>query len=157
MTGCVDPPYFAAARLTIVTRGQEPPTITEAPRGTPRLEPLTRKQKKNQRALRRRSERRAKAQVLGSTTLKAVSMKKRRPGSTKHALKLPVDVASCGAATGPGWVGRSLRDLPQRSFTLEELKREYRVRCFEWDGRYVPAFIATNLCSPDVQDTPPAP
>ena len=113
---------------------------TPQPQGTFEHEPLTRKQKKNQRARRRRSEARAKAQVLGSTTLKAISLKKRRPGSTKHALKLSFDVMSCGAATGPGWVGRPLRDLPRRVFTLMDLKRDYGVTCFEWDGRYVTTF-----------------
>jgi hypothetical protein len=124
---------------------QEPPKTTETPQGAP--ESLTRKQKKTERARRRRSEARAKAQVLGSTTLKAISLKKRRPGSIKHALKLPFDVMSCGAATGPGWVGRSLRDLPQRAFTLMELKRQYGVKCFEWDGRYVTTFFAAHFCS----------
>jgi hypothetical protein len=136
---------------------QELPMITETRQGTPELEPLKRRQKKDQRARRRRSEARAKAQVLGSTTLKAISLKKRRPGSTKHALKLPFDVMSCGAATGPGWLGRSLRDLPQRAFTLKDLKRDYGVKCFEWDGRYVTTFFATHFCSLEVQDTPPAP
>lgn len=124
---------------------RELPPTPEATQGTPKVEPLTRRQKKNLRASRRRSLRRAKAQALGSTTLKGVSRKKRRLGSIRHALKLPFDVASCGAATGPGWVGRRLQDLPVRAFTLEDLKREFGVRCFEWDGRYVTTFLTPTF------------
>lgn len=117
--------------------------------------PLTRKQKKASKARLRRSKKRAERQLQAGTGLKAVTIKKRLPLSTKDALKLPLNIESCGAATGPGWVGRPLQDLPRSAFTLEGLKRAYGVVCFDWDGVYVLKFSATDFYSQHAQNDSP--
>lgn len=136
------PPAQPPAQLPAQLHAQLPAQLPAQPPAQPppvgpQHRPLTRKQKKAQRANHRRAIKRATAQLQGGTGLKGVSIKKRHLSTIKGALKLPVDIKTCGAATGPGWVGRPLHDLPQNAFTLEDLKSEYSVVCFEWDGMYV--------------------
>jgi hypothetical protein len=107
--------------------------------------PASRKEKQRQRKACRRRVKRSK-QILnqvgdpdaesrgGGEDIKAVA-KRRRVESTKDALKAGFDLETYAEVTRPGWIGRSLADLPQTGFTRAELQAHYGLTYFSWDGR----------------------
>jgi hypothetical protein len=61
-------------------------------------------------------------------------VKRRRLESTGNALKAAFDIETYAEVTRPGWIGKSVRDLPQRGFTRAELVEGHGLKYFYWDG-----------------------
>lgn len=55
-----------------------------------------------------------------------------------QALEAPIMVSAnlnkVVEVTGPGWIGKIKSNLPKEKFTLLELKDNWGIKPFEWDG-----------------------
>jgi hypothetical protein len=51
------------------------------------------------------------------------------------ALLVDFSMAEDANVTGPGWVGKTLKKLPQEPLSLGQLRAEHELTLFPWDGR----------------------
>lgn len=60
--------------------------------------------------------------------------KKRRAEAATDALELDTDLLNCIQVTRPGWIAKTVNNLPEVVFGKEELEAVYGMTTFEWDG-----------------------
>lgn len=71
--------------------------------------------------------------------LKPHVSKHRVQTATGGALQVDFAVVSCTSVTGPGWVGKTPKELPSDPLSLDKLCGEYGLTLFAWNGRCVAA------------------
>jgi hypothetical protein len=62
-------------------------------------------------------------------------VKKRRVESMEDPIELSAHLDHFVQVTGPGWIGKTLTQLPTQVFTLVNLQKNYRIKKFDWNGR----------------------
>jgi hypothetical protein len=101
--------------------------------------PSKKKDSKNAAFYARRNKKRAAKQAAEGTKVKQVA-KRRRTESTKEPLcvDLSIEVDAWKMVTGPGWIAKRAKDLPQGGLTAGHLIQRdgWGFTYFPWDGRY---------------------
>ena len=72
-------------------------------------------------------------------SLKQHVHKHRARAAAGAAIRVGFSVAVDAGVTKPGWVGKTLPELPNKPLCLEKLLTEYGLTLFPWDGRCVMA------------------
>ena len=82
------------------------------------------------------------AQKLLGTDQKLHTLIKQPTNSTIATILTDFDASEASEVTMPGWVGHSLKGLPAKAFSLNDLKENYnKLKVFPWNGRYVIIFL----------------
>lgn len=71
----------------------------------------------------------------GSEGVKQHVLRHRARAAWGVALLVDFSMAKDANVTGPGWVGKTLKELPQEPLSLGRLHAEHGLTLFPWDGR----------------------
>ena len=114
--------------------------LEEQDDGPSEPQPRTKKASKDyqkRRSKQKRNANRSEVQKALGTSLKLHVYKKYLAQCIIDAILLDFDTPRTSEITLAGWVGQPLKDLPSRTYTLEELTKVFDFKIFPWEGRCV--------------------